>query len=140
LRGIGRGVGRRSRRGKKGWLRVGAVGIEICGLTGAPIDHALDRSWGSIVVGDVVEAGCVGVRWGDAAGARSEDEFNGGSGAVLNEEHVAAGAVEEFGEDLGAWRGAIFAEDVLVGDAAGDLHSGLTGDFAENLVEAGVVR
>ena len=31
------------------------------------------------------------------------------------------------------------AEDALVGDSAGDLDSGITGDLAEDLVEAGVV-
>jgi hypothetical protein len=34
--------------------------------------------------------------------------------------------------------GAVLSEDAFVGDAAGDLDSGLVGDLAQNLVEAGV--
>ena len=32
------------------------------------------------------------------------------------------------------------AEDALVGDASGDLHSGFVSDVAKNLIEAGVAR
>lgn len=116
------------------------MGIEFAVLTGGAIDEALCRCGGRIVVvRSIVGTGSVGVWGSDATGARSEDEFYWGSRSVLDQEHVAAGALEQEGEDDRGWCGAVFAEDVFVADAAGDLHSGLTGDVAENLVETGVV-
>jgi hypothetical protein len=35
--------------------------------------------------------------------------------------------------------GSVLTEDTLVPDAAGDLHSGVIGDLAKDLVEAGIV-
>ena len=55
------------------------------------------------------------------------------------DDHVAAGPVEELGQNLGGLSGAVLPEDTLVGDAAGDLDSGLVLNLAEDLVEAGVV-
>lgn len=70
--------------------------------------------------------------------ARGEDEFSEAVGRALDEEHVAAGAIEERGNDLGGVVGAVGSEDPLVCYAAGDFHRGLAGDLAEDLVEAGV--
>ena len=36
--------------------------------------------------------------------------------------------------------GPVLAEDSLIGDAAGDLHSGIATNLTKDLVEAGVVR
>ena len=99
----------------------------------------LDAGWrGRVFVGSVVVDGGGGAGWGDAAGARGEDELGGGVGGGFAEEHVAAGAAEEGGEDGGGLGGAVVAEDALVGDAAGDGDADEVGDGAENLVEAGV--
>jgi hypothetical protein len=57
----------------------------------------------------------------------------------LDEEHVAAGPVEQPVQDLGWIGGSVVAEDSLVVDASGDLHAGVGSDLAEDLVEAGVV-
>lgn len=70
--------------------------------------------------------------------ARGEDQFCEVVGGALDEEHVATGAIEERGEDLGGGAGAVGSEDTFVGDASGDLHGGLAGDLAEDLIEAGV--
>jgi hypothetical protein len=86
----------------------------------------------------------MGVGWRGAAIAGSEDEFDrsGGAGglmiAALDEEHVAAGAVEERGEDFCRGVGAVVAEDPLVGYATSDLHPGFARDLAKNLVETGI--
>jgi hypothetical protein len=65
-----------------------------------------------------------------------EDELWRGVAIVFHEEHVAAGAVEEFGEDL-TWRGGtILPEDALIYNASCDLDAGVMGDLAEDLVEA----
>jgi len=58
----------------------------------------------------------------------------------MNEDHVAAGTVEQGGQNLSRVIGAVLTEDALVRDAAGDLHASVGGDLAEDLVEAGVVR
>ncbi len=58
---------------------------------------------------------------------------------LADEEHVAAGSLEQGGEDGTGSGGAVVAEDALVGDASGDGHAGLAGDIAEDLVEAGVI-
>ena len=57
----------------------------------------------------------------------------------MHEDHIAAGAVEQFGQNLIGRRGAILTKDTLIGNAAGDLHSCIRGDLAKDLVEAGVV-
>ena len=87
----------------------------------------------------VVETRGIGVRWGDSASAGGEDELCWFWTGALNDEHVAAGAVEEGREDLAGGCGTVGAEDALIGDAAGDLHAGEAGDVAQDLVEAGVV-
>jgi hypothetical protein len=71
------------------------------------------------------------VAWG-------QDELRADRPFALNEKHVAAGAVEQRCKYLMGSCWAIFAEDALVGDSAGDLDSGQTRDIAKNLVEAGV--
>lgn len=70
--------------------------------------------------------------------ARGQDEFRGSGCGGLQEQHVASGAVEQGCQDLGGGGGTVFAEDALIGDASGDLHSGFAGYVAEDLVEAGV--
>ena len=57
----------------------------------------------------------------------------------MNEDHVAAGTVEQRRQDLIRRSWAVIAKDALIFDAAGDLHSGVCGDLPENLVEAGIV-
>ena len=96
----------------------------------------LPHGW--LVGSGVVEAGGVGVRWRRAAHAWGEDQFCRRGGGVLDDDHVAGGAVEEGCEHLGRGCGAVLAEDALVGYAAGDLDAGLMRDLAEYLVEAGV--
>lgn len=90
------------------------------------------------LVAAVVESGGVGVGWGGASRARSEDEFGRLAACGLEEQHVASGAVEKCVEDVVGRVGAVVAEDALVDDSAGDLDSGEAGDVAEDLVEAGV--
>jgi hypothetical protein len=58
---------------------------------------------------------------------------------MMDEDHVAAGAFEQRGENLSWAVRSILAEDTLLGDAACDLHAGITGDLTKDLVEAGVV-
>ena len=87
----------------------------------------------------VVEAAGVGVGWRGAAVARGEDELGGCVGGGDAQEHIAAGAVEQGGEDGGGLSGAVVAEDALVGDAAGNGHACEAADGAEDLIEAGVV-
>ncbi len=50
--------------------------------------------------GSVVEGGGVGIGRSGAALARGEDEFCGCGAVAMHEDHVAAGAVEQFGENL----------------------------------------
>jgi hypothetical protein len=57
----------------------------------------------------------------------------------VHEDHVASGAVKQRCQDLSGFCRAVFPKDTLVGDASGDLHPGIAGDLAEDLVEAGVV-
>lgn len=72
--------------------------------------------------------------------AGSQDELRGIGAGGLYEQYVAAGAIEKDIEDFGRDVGTVLAEDALVGDAPGDLHSGFARDVMEDLIEAGVVR
>jgi hypothetical protein len=90
-------------------------------------------------VGLVVEGLRVGVGRRGTTLARGEDELCRGSAVACQEEHVAAGAVQQLGEYLTGRVGAVFAEDTLVYDASCDFDAGLVGDLTEDLVEAGVV-
>jgi hypothetical protein len=58
---------------------------------------------------------------------------------VVDEDHVAAGAVQQRGKNLSWVSGAVLAEDSLVGDAACDLHPSVAGDLTKDLIEAGVI-
>lgn len=69
-----------------------------------------------------------------------EDELRGRGAFAMDQEHIAAGAVEQGGENLRGSGRAVVSEDALFGDSSGDLHAGFGGDLAEDLVEAGVVR
>jgi hypothetical protein len=89
--------------------------------------------------GGVVVDGCAGAGWSGTAAASGEDELGRGGGVAFEEEDVGSGAVKERGEDRRGGGGAVVAEDALIGDAAGDFETGLAGDGAEDLVEAGVV-
>jgi hypothetical protein len=53
--------------------------------------------------------------------------------------HIAAGAIQQSGENLSRIGRAILAKDTLVGDSADNLYSGIAGDLTKYLVEAGVV-
>ena len=93
------------------------------------------------VVGLVLVVGSGGVRvgWSGTALTWGEDEFRRGVAIVFHEEHVAACAIQELGENL-TWRGrTVFPEDALVHNASCDLDAGVMGDLTEDLVEAGVV-
>jgi hypothetical protein len=59
---------------------------------------------------------------------------------MVDENHVAAGAFEQCGENLIWAVRSVVAKDTLLCDAACDFDSGITGDLTQNLVEAGVVR
>src|SRR5580704_15802430 len=79
--------------------------------------------------------------WGSwAALTRGEDELRRCGGVALLDDHVAAGAVEQFGQNLSGLSWSIVSEDALIGDAAADLHTGVAGDLAKDLIEARVVR
>ena len=85
-----------------------------------------------------LEALRVGIGRSRAALTRSQDEFCGCVSGALDEKHVAAGAVEQGGEDLCGGCRAVIAKDALIGDTTGDFDSGEAGDVVKNLVEAGV--
>lgn len=97
------------------------------------------RRWDDGVFVRVVRMGGGWAGWGGSALAGGKDELLGGVAGGLAEEHVAAGAGEEGGEDGGGLGWSVGSVDALVLDAAGDLEAGLAGDVAEDLVEAGVV-
>jgi len=86
------------------------------------------------------EGRCVWVwrRW--ATLARSEDELGQRIVVPLDEDHVAAGAVEQFRKNFSRRGRSVLTEDALVADAAGDFQSGIARDLPENLVEARVLR
>jgi hypothetical protein len=90
----------------------------------------------SLRFGSVVEGGGVGIGWSGPSVTRSEDELGEGGVVALDEDHVGGGAVEEGCEHLSGVGGAVVAEDSLVRYTAGNLHAGVTGDLAENLVKA----
>ena len=125
------------RTGGSGSLGRGCIGRDGPGLWVRLRLYDLD---GSLVrLRSIVEGGCVRVGRGWAALAGSEDELRGRGSVVVDENHVTAGAVQERGENLIGISRPVLSEDALVGDAAGDLHPGIGGDLAKNLVEAGVV-
>lgn len=84
-------------------------------------------------------AGGVGVGRRGVAVTSTEDELRRVTVLLAEEEHVAAGSIEQGGEDGTGSGRAVVAEDALVGDAAGDGHADLAGDIAEDLVKAGVI-
>lgn len=103
-------------------------------------DAALTGDRGEVGLVFAIRLGSGAGGWGGGAAlAGSEDELLGGVGCVFFEEHVTAGAVEQRGEDDGAFGRAVGTEDALITDAAGDLEVGEAGDVAEDLVEGGVV-
>jgi len=58
---------------------------------------------------------------------------------VVDEDHVAAGSVQQFSQNLRWAIRSVLAEDTLVCDAPGDLDSGVGGDLTKDLIEAGVI-
>jgi len=82
------------------------------------------RAWGWVFVFDLVVASDVGVGGSGASGARGEDELGWAVTGGVNEEHVAAGAVEKRVKDIAKRPWAVAAEDALLGDAACDFESG----------------
>ena len=58
---------------------------------------------------------------------------------MVDENHVAAGSVQQRGQNLRWAIRSVLAEDTLVCDAASDLDSGVGGDLTKDLIEAGVI-
>jgi hypothetical protein len=94
-------------------MGVGGFGARNCGWFGCIVKGMGVRVWGC----------CATLAWG-------QDEFGWSVAVSLDEEHVAAGAVEQSREDLGGSVGAVLSEDAFVGDTSGDFDSGLVGDLA----------
>ena len=67
-------------------------------MANGPCDGVRRGLFGGLV--GVVEALSIGVGRSGATLARSQNEFCGGVSRTLNDKHVAAGAVEQSGEDL----------------------------------------
>jgi hypothetical protein len=57
----------------------------------------------------------------------------------MDEDHVAASAVEQLGENLCRGCRTVLAEDTLICNTTSDLHACIGGDLVEDLVKAGVV-
>lgn len=94
-----------------------------------------------VVVGVVIHSvsGRVGAgRFGTTV-ALSQDKFRGGVFVTAEQEDVGSCAVEEGGQDCRHGTRTVVAEDALLDDAAGYFETGLMGDRAQNLIEAGVV-
>jgi len=131
LGGVGRGCS-----GRPAWIdgRDDGIALERCGR------RRLHGLAGSLVgLRSIVEGGRVWIGRSGATLAGSEDQFRGRASVMVDEDHVAACAVQQLGENLIWAIRAVLAEDSLIGDSAGDLHPGLGGDLTKDLVEAGVV-
>jgi hypothetical protein len=107
------------------------------GFRAPPRLHAFGAFFG---FGSVVEGGRVWIGGSRATLTRSENEFRWRVAVMMDEDHVAAGTVEQRGQNLRRVIGSVLAEDSLIGDAACDRHPGVGGDLMKDLVEAGVVR
>ena len=88
--------------------------------------------------GAVVRRG-VGIGRGRAAGSLGKDQLSVPGRGGFTHYHVAAGSVEQGGEDVAGSAGAVRTVDLLVSDAASDGDGGEFADVAEYLIEAGSI-
>jgi len=70
---------------------------------------------------------------------RRENEFRVRLAVAMLEDHIAAGTVEQLSQNVRRSCWSILTEDAFIYDTPGNLHAGVMGDLAKNLVEAGVL-